>query len=185
MEYVFLARPPFTTSYEIIPYASRKRANYDGNFRKRSPNLSIGAAISPTTVSKGGRAGALGWLRVGTNILVRPNDVAIFSLSPVPSPARHSSSAGRSFSSSSRMCWDSSSMRDCSVGLKSWSEGFMLWNLWRSSLACETERGRSQLRPWPFFLVEGGMSIWSTGLVSSPSDAPCDLFPQALFPCHP
>ena len=42
-----------------------------GKRRSISLNLSSGAAISPATVSKGGLSGAAGWLRVGTNILVR------------------------------------------------------------------------------------------------------------------
>ena len=102
-----------------------------GNFLKRSPKWSIGAVINPTTVSNGGFAGALGWLRLGTKAFVRPKDFAIDWLSSLWSSP---SSAGRSSSSSSLICWFRSFMRESRVDTNSGCSGFNFWNLCRASL---------------------------------------------------
>jgi hypothetical protein len=86
-----------------------------GNRRNMSPSLSIGATSSPMAVSNGfassamtyvhmtlcgltGLSGAEGWLRVGTNFLVRSkSDARLFE----SSRDRTSSSLGRSSCSSS------------------------------------------------------------------------------------
>jgi hypothetical protein len=104
-----------------------------GNFLSKSPKRSSGAAINPATVSNGGLSGAIGWLRVGTNILVRLKDFAIDSESTLGIAF---SSAGRSDSSSSLICWLRSNIRERRVGSKSALVDGRSWNLLSLSLTC-------------------------------------------------
>lgn len=93
----------------------------------------MGAAISPTTVSKGGLLGAKGWLREGTNAFVRPNDFAMDSASLASSAV---SSAGRSSVSSSLICIERDSIRDLIVGINSGEPALRFWKILSFSLTC-------------------------------------------------
>jgi hypothetical protein len=109
-----------------------------GHLRKKSATWSIGAASSPTAVSQGGLFGALGCDRLGTNIFVRPNDLARRSLS---AGVIACSSLTKSLVSSSSMCVARSFIRDLIVGMKSGSDGSMSWNFLSFSLTlCSSQR---------------------------------------------
>lgn len=77
--------------------------------------------MRPTTVSKGGLFGAIGWLRDGTKALVQPKDVAKL---PASASLIAASSATRSSFSSSFMCCRRFFMMLSSVGRKSVVPGF-------------------------------------------------------------
>lgn len=99
---------------------------WSGNLRNMSPRWSRGAVIKPTTVSKGGLSGAIGWLREGTNALVRPND---FAMRCASASVRELSRFIRSSISSSLMCRLRSSIRLLSVGMNSGVPAFSDWKV--------------------------------------------------------
>lgn len=105
-----------------------------GNLLNKSPRWSIGAVIRPTTVSKGGLSGADGWLRDGTNALVRPNDLTIDSLLASP---RELCRAGKSSFSSSLMCWLRGSIIALRAGMNSEVPALRNWKTLSFSLSCK------------------------------------------------
>jgi hypothetical protein len=92
-----LSRAPFCPPTDQLLEGFRGMV-LPGDFLNRLAMWSIGAVSSPMMVSNGGFLPALRWLRNGTNAFVLPK---LFAIDSGPERSRTSSSAGRSWISSS------------------------------------------------------------------------------------